>query len=70
MTRKNDNDNHEYYQGDSHIMKREFGKTPNGNEFDGKWVLRDMEGNFIGHDRYRNDLAERHDLSLRDNTVY
>ena len=33
---------------------------------DGRWVLRDAEGNFVEVDRYRNDLFERHDLIIEN----
>ena len=33
-------------------------------EYNTNWVLRDAEGLVIDHDRYRNDLAERHNLNL------
>ena len=53
------------YQFDSgHTMAREYGLSPNGNNLNGKWVLRDREGNFVDFDKYRNDLAERNNLKL------
>lgn len=33
---------------------------------EGRWVLRDAEGNFVEVDRYRNDLFERHDLIIEN----
>lgn len=42
------------------FMKREYGKTPDGTTFDGRWVLRDYEGHYIDHGKYRNDLLFRH----------
>ena len=46
-------------------MQREFKTlTPNGNEFNGRWVLRDAQGTFVDFDKYRSDLAERNDLNL------
>jgi len=46
------------------VMKRENGKTPNGNELNGRWVLRDENGDFIDFDQYRHDLADRHNLYI------
>lgn len=51
-----------YVTTDGHVMQREMGKSPNGNEFDNRWVLRDPQGCYLDHDRYSNDLAERHNL--------
>lgn len=42
--------------------RREHGKTPQGNELNGRWVLRDSEGNWIDHDQYRSDLFSRHGI--------
>jgi hypothetical protein len=55
-----------YESEDGYVMQREQGKTPNGNEIGGRWVLRDPLGNMVEIDQYRNDLAERHHLDLRD----
>ena len=49
-----------YEAEDGTVMQREKGKTPNGNEFDNRWVLRDPDGNLIDFDQYRNDLAGRY----------
>ena len=46
-------------------MKREWGLTPNGNEMGGRWVLRDKDGKIIDFDSYRNDIAERNNISLQ-----
>lgn len=27
--------------------------------FRGRWVARDTKGNYLGHDQFRNDLADR-----------
>jgi hypothetical protein len=40
-------------------MRREQGKTPNGNEIGGRWVLRDPQGSWVDVDQYRFDLMER-----------
>ncbi len=37
-------------------------QTPNGNTFTNHWVLRDVNGGYIDHDRYRHDLMERYDF--------
>lgn len=47
------------------VVRRELGKTPNGNHVNGRWVLRVNEV-FSDVDQYRNDLAERHNLELKD----
>lgn len=49
------------YEGDGGFaMRREQGKTPNGNEIAGRWVLRDAQGDWVDVDQYRFDLMERH----------
>ena len=52
------------YKGEFYSLKREEGKTPNGNELDGKWVLRNNMGEFIDYSQYRNDLASQYKLEL------
>jgi hypothetical protein len=44
-----------------YTLKREYGKTPNGNDLNGKWVLR-IGGVFVDFDQYRSDLIERNTL--------
>lgn len=46
-------------------MEREYGPTPNGNDFNGSWVLRNDKGEYVGHDRHRYDMAERFALDLK-----
>jgi hypothetical protein len=46
-------------------LEREHGKSPNGNDFGGVWVLR-VDGEYIDHDQYRSDLCERRNLQLKD----
>lgn len=46
------------------VMRREHGLTPNGNEIDGRWVLRDEQSAWIDVNRYRNDIVERYGLKL------
>jgi hypothetical protein len=46
-------------------MRREYGTvSPNGNPIEGLWVLRDHDGKYIDYDRYRFDIAPRHDLEI------
>jgi len=42
---------------------REWGKTPNGNDFNGNWVVRQY-GVYVDHDRYRIDLSQRRGLQF------
>ncbi len=46
-------------------MQRETGETPNGNEMNNKWVLRDND-KLIDFDAYRHDIAERNNIVLKD----
>ncbi len=46
-------------------MQRETGETPNGNKMNNKWVLRDND-KLIDFDTYRNDIAERNNIVLKD----
>lgn len=48
------------------VMQREYGKTPNGNDIDGRWVLRGADGEMIDFDQYRNDIADRYNLNLEE----
>lgn len=41
-------------------MRRENGMLPNDIPANNRWVLRDENGKYIDHDRYRNDLLDRH----------
>lgn len=41
-------------------MRREHGKTPNGNSINGRWVLRDAAEGWVDFEQYRFDLMERH----------
>ncbi len=47
-----------YQNKDGHRVARETGKTPNGNEIGGFWVLRDSKGNWLGYSQYRWDLMQ------------
>lgn len=54
-----------YVWEDQRSMRREYGTvTPNGNTIEGLWVLRDRDGKYIDYDRYRFDIAPRHDLEI------
>ena len=57
-----DRDTYEGHNG--WTLKREEGESPNGSPFRRRWVLR-FRGDYIDHDQYRNDLAERQGLNLR-----
>ena len=48
----------------SHSIKREYGATPNGNPLNGRWVLR-INNVLVDFDKYRNDLVERYNLTLK-----
>jgi len=56
----------EYVVANVGSIRRENGKTPNGNDFNGVWVFRNVAGDLIDFDQYRNDLFARHDLVLKD----
>jgi hypothetical protein len=53
-----------YTSAEGYRMERENGLTPNGNEINGRWVLRDPQGEWIDCDQFRNDLAEWYGLVL------
>lgn len=45
----------------TYFARREYGTAPNGwFEFDGRWVVRDVEFNFVDCDKYRNDLRNKY----------
>lgn len=57
--------NDDRYEGeDGCVMAREYGKTPNGNNMNGRWVLREAQGAMVDFDQYSNDLAERNNLRI------
>jgi hypothetical protein len=64
MILKYKRDDHVYASDDGYVMQREYGKTPNGNNLDGRWVFSDPSGQLIDFDQYRNDLAERNNFQL------
>lgn len=46
-------------------MRRENGTyTPEGNEVNRRWVIRDSNGDYIDCDQYRHDIAPRHNLDI------
>jgi len=49
-------------------LRREDGKTPNGNDMNMRWVLRSDSGCFIDFDKYRSDIADRNELSIYSTT--
>lgn len=54
-----------YISAEGVTVAREEGTlTPNGNPMNGRWALRDQNGNLVDFDRCRNDLAERNSLNL------
>lgn len=59
---------HDSYAGSNgSTMEREYGTIIRDGyeiEMNGRWVLRDENGNYVDHDRYRNDLAEEYQLIL------
>ena len=59
-------DDESYLVDDGRTIKRENGKTPNGNPIGLRWVLRGPNGEWIDFDTYRHDLFERHNLYLND----
>lgn len=61
----NQDDTITYSNPSGYSMTREYGKTPNGNDLEGEWVLR-KNGEFVDFDQYRIDLAERNHLDLID----
>jgi hypothetical protein len=64
LTEHPNHPNQVYISECGYSMRREKGKTPNGNELNNRWVLR-HNGNFIDFDQYRNDLAERHNMKTQ-----
>ena len=55
----------EKYQGEKHSIQREWDiKTPNGNDMNGRWVLRNQYGIIIDFDQYINDLTDRHNMDI------
>jgi len=53
------------YKNKTYTIKRESGKSPNGNKFRHRWVLRENTGKFIDFDQFRHDLAERNKINIQ-----
>lgn len=49
-----------YVSKEGYRMQREYGLTPNGNNINGRWVLRGPNKELIDFYYYRDDLLERH----------
>lgn len=59
-------DNDVYYisENSNYTIRREFtGASPNGNPFNGKWVLR-INCNYIDASIYRFDLFEQYNIKV------
>lgn len=56
----------ESYESNDFVMKREYGTAhpETGMVFDGHWVLRKKNGEFIDSGKYRFDIAELHNIQL------
>lgn len=51
----------EVYRNGIYIVTREYGKSPNGNPFNGSWVVRvEGTGEYVEHSRYRHDLLDKY----------
>jgi len=61
---KDENGDEVYRSNDGWIIRREYGRTPNGNLLKGSWVLRDEKGNWIDFHQFRHDLFEHNDFRL------
>ena len=57
-------DANSYKNDDGSTIQREYGKTPNGNEFGGRWVYRDSVGEIIDFNQYRSDLCSKWEQKL------
>lgn len=53
------------YKSENYVAQREDGTTPNGNQMAGRWVLRNAQGEYLDHDRYRHDMFSRHNLKVK-----
>lgn len=57
----------EIYRKNNLVISREYGQTLNGNSFNGSWVVRNINtGEYVDHDRYCNDLFERHGFNREE----
>lgn len=55
-----------YESENRYTMQREYGETPNGNEVNGRWVLRNDQKKFIDYNQYRQDLAEKYGFIINE----
>ena len=55
-------DDSSYKSDGGAMVRREYGKTPVGNDVAGRWVYRDRDGKWIDCDQFRNDLFERNGI--------
>lgn len=53
-----------YEAANGFTVRREHGKTPNGNEIGGHWVLRDKDGKWVDYNQYRNDIFQHPALKV------
>lgn len=53
-----------YKHSNGSTIQREYGKTPNGNNFGGNWVYRDEDGVMIDFNQYRSDLCSKYKIKL------
>ena len=53
-----------YESRNGYYMEREYGMLPNGVKLAGQWVLRRSNDEYVDHDCFRHDLAERYNISL------
>lgn len=53
-----------FFHDDGRTVRREYGKTPNGNDLNGRWVYRNSDGLLIDFDQYWNDLIPRNRLHI------
>ena len=50
------------------VARRETGQIPCFDypiDFNNRWVLRDANGEYVDHDQYRHDLADRHNTGTK-----
>jgi len=46
-------------------VTREYGLTVDGIDIGGRWVYRNDQGDFISLHKYRNDLFDRHSITVK-----
>jgi hypothetical protein len=57
-------DDDQYKHDDGSTVQREYGKTPEGNDFNGRWVFRNKDGEIIDFNKYRSDLCSKWKIKL------